>query len=61
MTSYQINKSGIDTITLEIMQSGSYESSVNLKHNLLDDRKDYYMAVEQLSLPLNNVPLCKTG
>lgn len=61
MTSYQINKTGIDTVTLEIMQTGSYESSANLRHNLLDDKKDYYLGVEQLSIPLNNVPLCKTG
>ena len=61
MTSYTINKTGIDTVTLQIHQNGSYESSVNLRHNLLDDSLDYYMGVEQLSVPLNNVPLCKTG
>ena len=61
MTSYTINKTGIDTVTLQVQQSGSHESSVNLRHNLLDDKLDYYLGVEQLSVPMNNVPLCKTG
>ena len=57
MTSVQINKSGTDQTTIEFMQTGSSETSVSLRHNLLDDKLNYMFTVSNLSVPLNNAPI----
>ena len=57
MTTVQINKSGQDQVTLSLMQTGSNETSVNLRYNLLDDRLSYMFGVDSLSVPLNNAPI----
>ena len=57
MTSISINKSGQDQVVLELMQTGSYETSVNLKNYLLDSGLTYMFSVASLSVPLNNAPI----
>ena len=54
MTSVSINKSGQDQVVLELMQTGSYETSVNMKNYLLDSGLTYMFSVVSLSVPLNN-------
>ena len=53
MTSVTINKTGQDQVVLELMQTGNNETSVNLRHNLLDDQLQYMFSVASLSVPLN--------
>jgi hypothetical protein len=57
MTNYQINRVGSDQVTLQLMQEGSSETSVTLRHTLLDDKLPYHFAVTSLSVPLNNAPI----
>ena len=57
MTSVLINKTGTDQTTIEFMQTGSDETSVSLRHNLLDDKLNYMFSVSNLSIPLNNAPI----
>lgn len=57
MTTVQINRVGTDQVSLELLQTGSNETSVNLRHNLLDDKLNYMFAVSNLSVPLNNAPI----
>jgi hypothetical protein len=42
-----------------MMQTGSDETSVHLKHNLLDEKLAYHFAVTSLSAPMNNAPIFK--
>ena len=55
MSSFRINKIGLDEVTLEINTYGKSESTSILKHNLLDENKNYYIGVDYLKIPLNNV------
>ena len=57
MTTVEINRSGTDQTTLDIFQTGSYESSVALRHDLLDSKLNYHFAVTSLSVPLNEAPI----
>ena len=57
MTSVAINRVGTDQVTLELLQTGKNETSVNLRHNLLDDRLTYMFCVSHLSVPLNFAPI----
>ena len=57
MTTVQINRVGTDQVSLELLQTGSDETSVNLRHNLLDDKLNYMFGVSSLSVPLNNCPI----
>ena len=59
MTTVEINRHGTDITSLDVFQSGSHESSVNLRHDLLDDRRNYHFAVTSLSVPLNKSPIHK--
>ena len=59
MTTVEINRSGTDQVTLEVVQSGSSESSVSLRHDLLDGNKQYHFCVSSLSVPLNGAPIFK--
>ena len=59
MTTVEINRSGTDQVTLEIVQSGSSESSVSLRHDLLDGKKQYNFCISSLSVPLNGAPIFK--
>ena len=59
MTTVEINRSGTDQTTLDIFQTGSYESSVALRHDLLDAKLNYHFAVTSLSVPLNEAPIFK--
>jgi hypothetical protein len=43
------------------MQTGSDETSVSLKHNLLDEKLSYHFAVTSLTVPLNNAPIFKVA
>ena len=57
MTTVQINRVNTDQVSLELMQTGASETSVNLRHNLLDDKLNYMFAVNSLCVPLNNAPI----
>ena len=59
MTTVEINRSGTVQTTLDIFQTGSYESSVALRHDLLDAKLNYHFAVTSLSVPLNETPIFK--
>jgi len=59
MTTVSINRSGTDQATLDIFQVGSHESSVYLRHDLLDSKLNYHFAVTSLSVPLNDTPIFK--
>jgi len=57
MTTVQINRVGTDQTVLELMQTGSSETAVTLRHNLLDAKLSYMFSVSSLSVPLNNAPI----
>ena len=57
MTSVAINRVGSDQTTLELLQTGSSETSVSLRHYLLDDTLSYMFSVSALSVPLNRAPI----
>ena len=57
MTSVAINRIGTDQVILELMQTGSSETSCNLRHTLLDDKLSYMFTVDNLSVPLNRAPI----
>ena len=59
MTTVSINRSGTDQATLDIFQVGNHESSVYLRHDLLDSKLNYHFAVTSLSVPLNDTPIFK--
>ena len=59
MTTVEINRSGTDVTSLDIFQTGSHESSVSLRHDLLDAKLHYHFAVTSLSVPLNESPIFK--
>ena len=57
MTQVAINRVGTDSTVLELMQTGSSETSANLRHALLDDKLNYSFSVVALSVPLNRAPI----
>ena len=57
MTSVTINKVGTDSVELELMQTGSYTTSVDLKDNLLDNALNYHFCVTELNVPLQQSPM----
>ena len=57
MSQFQINKSGTDQVSVEFSTTGSSEATVNLKHEILDQRLKYVFCVDSLSLPLNKCPI----
>ena len=59
MTTVEINRSGTDQTSLDIFTTGSNESSVMLRHDLLDSKLQYHFAVTSLSVPLNKSPIFK--
>ena len=54
---FQANRIGLDEVTLELNQVGKNETEVNLKHPLLDDKKNYHFCVDNLQIPLNLCPI----
>jgi len=59
MTTVSINRSGTDQASIDIFQTGSFESAVTLRHDLLDSKLNYHFAVTSLSVPLNKAPIFK--
>jgi len=59
MTTVEINRSGTDQTSLDLFQTGSYQTSVSLRHDLLDSKLNYHFAVTSLSVPLNDCPIFK--
>ena len=57
MTTVSINKVGTDSVELELMQTGSYTTSVDLRDNLLDNALSYHFCVTELNVPLQQSPL----
>ena len=54
---FQVNRIGLDEVTLELNTTGTNEAEVNLKVPLLDEKKDYAFCVDSLTLPLNGAPI----
>jgi hypothetical protein len=52
---------GLDQTTLDLMQTGSDQTVVQLKHNLLDEKLSYHFGVTSLSVPLNEAPIFKVA
>lgn len=59
MSSYLINRSGVDQVSVEFMQTGRSETSCSLHNDLLDGTKQYHFCVDSMNIPLNNTPLNK--
>ena len=59
MTTVEINRSGTDQASIDIFQTGSFESAVTLRHDLLDSKLNYHFAVTSLSVQLNKAPIFK--
>ena len=57
MTTYQPNRSNLDEVTIELNQTGQSHTQVNLRHAVLDEKKDYVFSVDNLQVPLNNCPI----
>lgn len=57
MSSFVINKTGTDQVTLEMTTTGSYEASTTLRHELLDAKRSYVFCVDHLNVPLTGVTL----
>ena len=57
MSSYLINRSGVDQVSVEFMQTGRSETSCSLHNDLLDGTKQYHFCVDSMNIPLNNTPL----
>ena len=57
MTTYQPNRSNLDEVTIELNQTGKSSTQVNLRHAILDEKKDYVFSVDSLQAPLNNCPI----
>ena len=56
---FQVNRIGLDEVTLELNTTGTNEAEVNLKVPLLDEKKDYVFCVDSLTMPLNGAPINK--
>ena len=59
MTTVEINRSGCDITSIDLLQTGSNQSEVMLKHDLLDSKLNYHFAVTSLSVPLNRHSIFK--
>ena len=57
MTTVEINKVGTDYVELEMTQSGSHETNIDLRENLLDGSLNYHFCVTELNVPLSGTPL----
>ena len=57
MSNFQVNKVGLDQVTLEMTTSGRSEGSVNLRDALLDESLEYVFCVDHLNAPLDAVPI----
>ena len=60
MSTFIVNKNGLDSVTLEMCTTARSEASVNLREALLDEAKDYVFCVDSLNVPLDSVPINKT-
>ena len=54
-----INRSGVDQVTAEFIQTGRGETSCTLNTDLLDGEKQYHFCVDSWNIPLNNTPMNK--
>lgn len=57
MSTFIVNKNGLDSVTLEMCTSSRPEASVNLREALLDESKEYVFCVDSLNVPLDSVPI----
>ena len=57
MTTVEINKVGTDYVELEMTQTGSHSTDINLRENLLDGSLNYHFCVTELNVPLNGTPI----
>ena len=57
MSTFIVNKNGLDSVTLEMSTTSRSEASVNLRAALLDESKDYVFCVDSLNVPLDSVPI----
>ena len=57
MTTYQPNRANLDEVAIELNQTGKSSTQVNLRHAILDDKRDYVFSVDSLQAPLNNCPI----
>ena len=57
MSNFQINKVGLDQVTLEMTVTGRSEGSINLREALLDESLEYVFCVDHLNAPLDSVPI----
>ena len=54
---FQVNRVGLDEVTLSLETTGSNESEISLKVPLLDDKREYSFCVDRLMAPLNHAPI----
>ena len=57
MSNFQVNRVGLDQVTLEMTTTGRSEGSVNLRDALLDESREYVFCVDHLNAPLDAVPI----
>ena len=57
MSTVLINRTGVDQVTLDISQTGRDETSVTLRHDLLDENRTYHLSVTELKADLNKSPI----
>lgn len=57
MSNYIINRTGVDLVEIEFVQTGREDTSVTLNNDLLDGEKKYNFCVDSWNIPLNNTPL----
>ena len=57
MSNFQVNKVGLDQVTLEMTTTGRSEGAINLREPLLDESLEYVFCVDHLNAPLDAVPI----
>ena len=57
MTNFQVNKVGLDQVTLQFTTTGRSEGLINLREALLDESLEYVFCVDHLNAPLDSVPI----
>ena len=57
MSNFQVNKVGLDQVTLEMTTTGRSEGAINLRDALLDESLEYVFCVDHLNVPLDAVPI----
>ena len=57
MSTFQPNRINLDEVTIELSQTDKSFTQVNLRHAILDDKRDYSFCVDSLVCPLNKCPI----